>query len=85
MHAKNFRGCNPTNFLPQEAFNSYLTLGIIWFIAKANAFSSKSNLMSPWRKDVSDSHARAVAIKELTSPRKGSGYPNHSFNMKMEF
>lgn len=54
MHAKNFREWKSTDFLPQETFNSYLTLGILWFIAKANAFSSKSNFMSPWRKDVSD-------------------------------
>lgn len=70
MHAKDFRGWKPANFLPQETFNSYLTLGILWFIAKANAFSSKSNFMSPLGK-VSDSHAGAVARKELTPSKKG--------------
>lgn len=41
MHAKNFGVWKSMDFLPQEAFNSYLTLGLLWFIAKANAFSSK--------------------------------------------
>lgn len=59
------------DFLPQETFNSYLTLGLLWFIAKANAFSSKSNFMCPWRKYVSDSHASAVARNQLTPSKKG--------------